>query len=45
MEGIGEEACVFFLGGPNAVSLRIHNVLHVPRFYDEEPFVGGCLSI
>lgn len=45
MEGIGEEACVLFLGGPNAIPLRIDDILHVPGFDDEEPFIGGCLSI
>lgn len=45
MECISEEACVLLLSGPNVVSLRINDILHVPGFDDEESFVGGCLEI
>lgn len=45
MEGVSEELCIFFLGRPDAISLRFGNILHVPRFDDEESFLDGCLHI
>jgi hypothetical protein len=44
MESISEEPCIFLLGCPDAISLRFDNVLHIPRFDDEESFLDGCLS-
>ena len=45
MEGVGKEPGIFLLSCPDTISLRLGDILHVPRFYDEESFLDGCLHI
>ena len=42
MKGVRKEPCVFLLGCPDTVALRFNDVLHVPRFDDEESFLDSC---
>jgi hypothetical protein len=44
VECISKEPCIFLLGCPDTISLRFDDVLHVPRFDDEESFLDGCWS-
>jgi hypothetical protein len=45
VKGISKEPCIFLLGRPDTIPLRFNDILHIPRFDDEESFLNGCLSI
>ena len=45
MEGFSKEPSIFLLSCPDTISLRLGDILHVPRLYDKESFLDGCLHI